>query len=141
MVIKTRAERREFFSSSLFSDSAWDILLELFAASLEGRQLSMTAVGLGPGIPTTTVLRWSAVLSQEGLICRREDPLDRRRVFLDLSAEGFDAMMSYFDRLEEMIAARSTVVSPLLPRGLGNISWTAAARDEGQMSPDDDPAV
>ena len=94
-LIKARGRRGKFFKASLFSDPAWDILLELFAAELEGRKVSITTVGLTAHIPPTTALRWIGALEQEGLLRRANDPLDRRRSFVSLSDDGSRAMALY----------------------------------------------
>jgi DNA-binding MarR family transcriptional regulator len=91
-----RARRSEHFKASLFSDPAWDILLELFAAELEGRPLNVSAIGLTAKVPGTTVLRWIGVLETEGLIRRRNDPFDGRRSLVSLTEDGSRALREYF---------------------------------------------
>jgi DNA-binding MarR family transcriptional regulator len=100
-LIKARARRSTFFKASLFSDPAWDILLELFAADCEGRKLSISSVGLSANIAMTTALRWIDVLERDGLVQRQDDPLDGRRRFLTLSCKGFQAMRAYVEADEQ----------------------------------------
>ena len=95
-LIKARARRSLFFKASFFSDPAWDILLELFAADCEGRKLSISSVGLAANIPMTTALRWIDVLERDGLVQRQNDPLDGAK-FLTLSEKGFRAMRGYVE--------------------------------------------
>jgi DNA-binding MarR family transcriptional regulator len=92
MVLNVRAKRRRLLNPSLFSEPAWDILLELFAAEGEGRRLSVSSVGLIADIPVTTALRWINVLEKEALVTREDDPLDRRRSFLNITEEGYNAI-------------------------------------------------
>lgn len=94
--IQARAARAQFFKASLFSDPAWDILLELFAAQQEGRRVSISAAGLTADIPLTTALRWIAALEREELVERAGDPTDARRTFLKLTGKGLRAMTLYF---------------------------------------------
>lgn len=96
--INSRAARARLFRSSLFSDSAWDILLDLFSGELEGRRVQVTGVGGGARIASTTALRWLSVLESDGLIQRSADPLDRRRSFLCLTLDGRRLMTEYFER-------------------------------------------
>jgi hypothetical protein len=96
--IQSRAARSQFFNSSLFSDPAWDILLELFAAEQEGRRVSISAAGLTAEIPLTTSLRWINALEREDLVERVGDPTDARRTFLKLTAQGRRSMTLYFQR-------------------------------------------
>lgn len=96
-LVNARAHRRQFFKSTLFSEPAWDILLELLAADCEGRRCSISSAGLTANIPTTTALRWINTLEHEGLIRREDDPLDRRRSFLILTDDGRSALKRYFE--------------------------------------------
>src|SRR5437762_5630979 len=57
-LLKGRRKRNDFFDATLFADPAWDILLELYAAELGQRRLSVSSLGLCAAIPATTALRW-----------------------------------------------------------------------------------
>lgn len=96
-IIKARNHRRSFFNSALFSDPAWDILLDLLSAEAEGKRRSISGVGLTANIPATTALRWISALEQEGLVRRENDPLDRRRTFVMLTDGGLLALRRYFE--------------------------------------------
>lgn len=95
-VILARRLRSRFFSSALFGEPAWDMLLELYAASLAQQRISVSGLARASGTAVTTALRWIAMLEQEGLLSRRNDPLDGRRVFLELTEAGREAMRGYF---------------------------------------------
>jgi DNA-binding MarR family transcriptional regulator len=97
--IAARADRKRIFSTSLFSDPAWDMLLELYVASLAQRRLQISRLMERTGVPGTTTLRWIAVLEKEGLIQRQSDRLDARLVLLSLTEEGRKGMDAYFDML------------------------------------------
>lgn len=99
--IHARAQRRLHFKADLFADPAWDMLLELYAAALTQRKLTVSKLGERSGVPMTTALRWIRTLEKEGLIERGYDRLDGRRVFLILTPQGINAMAAYFDGLEE----------------------------------------
>lgn len=90
-----RLRARVFSAALLFGEPAWDILLDLFIAELEGKSLSVTAACLGASVPTSTGLRWLAILEDQRLIRRENDPRDARRVFLHLTEDGFERMTSY----------------------------------------------
>jgi DNA-binding MarR family transcriptional regulator len=95
LTIGARARRRAFFKSDLFSDPAWDILLRLFECELSGRRIS--AAQVCDHVPQTTRLRWIVALENEGLIVRRLDWRDSRRLLLFLSESGREAMFEYFE--------------------------------------------
>lgn len=99
---KARAARSEFFNGALFSDPAWDIILELFVAEHEGRRVQISAVGLVADIPQTTVLRWLSALEAAALIERHPDMLDRRRTFVHLTDHGSQAVAELFMRRAQM---------------------------------------
>lgn len=94
--MRARIQRGLFFRESLFSDPAWDILLDLFIATTESCRRTISTVGLAGNIPQTTALRWINALEREGLVVRQPDPIDARRVFVDLSCAGLAAMTRYF---------------------------------------------
>ncbi|HSR00762.1 MAG TPA: winged helix DNA-binding protein [Sphingomicrobium sp.] len=94
--IEARARRQKFFKASLFSDPAWDILLDLFAAEAEGRRVAISSAGLAANVPLTTAIRWINALQEEGLVSRENDPLDGRRSFLTLTEQGLRSMHDYF---------------------------------------------
>lgn len=93
--LKARVRRGVFFSPRLFADPAWDMLLELYAAQLEQKRVSVSSLGIAAGVPPTTALRWITELLKEGLIEKTKDPLDARRTFVDLSTIGSQAMRDY----------------------------------------------
>lgn len=95
-LIKSRRRRGRFFAQELFADPAWDILLSLYAAALGQFRVTVSQVCDGAAVPATTALRWIKLLEDQGLIVRRQDPMDGRRQFLMLSAQGLDAMNGYF---------------------------------------------
>lgn len=104
-VLKARALRCEFFPSDLFADPAWDILLDLYEASLMQIRLSVSKIGQGTNLPATTVLRWIKALEAKGFVERYEDPYDRRRVYIDLSIRGHESMRGFFAGIKEWVPA------------------------------------
>lgn len=94
-VIRARRMRAQFFADELFADPAWDMLLDLFAAGLERRQVSVSSLCIAAAVPPTTALRWIGTLHDAGLFERQADPSDRRRAYIGLSAKGLEGMRSY----------------------------------------------
>jgi hypothetical protein len=95
-IIKKRRLRDRFFDSELFADPAWDILLDLRAAALEGQPVSVSSLCIAAAVPPTTALRWIAVMTESGMLERRQDPDDARRVFIELSSETTAKLDDYF---------------------------------------------
>ncbi|WP_066558872.1 winged helix DNA-binding protein [Croceicoccus bisphenolivorans] len=99
-IIRQRQLRSRFFEGDLFADPAWDILLDLTAAYIEGQQVSVSSLCIAACVPPTTALRWIGQMTESGLLDRVRDPADKRRAFVELSSKARDAMAAYFDRLD-----------------------------------------
>lgn len=95
-----RMRPRVFSDEALFGEPAWDMLLDLFIAEADGKRLSVTAACIGSAVPTSTALRWLVILEERGLVRRENDPTDARRVFLNLTSEGYAKMANYFLQLQ-----------------------------------------
>lgn len=93
--IRARRLRAQFFEGDLFADPAWDMLLDLFAAHLERRRVSVSSLCIAAAVPPTTALRWIGTLHEYGLFERQADQSDRRRAYIGLSAKGLDGMRAY----------------------------------------------
>jgi hypothetical protein len=94
-IIRKRQVRKQFFPAELFADPAWDIMLDLAAARLEGKQVSVSSLCIAADVPTTTALRWIKGMTDAGMLARRSDPEDGRRSFIDLSDDAAEAMDRY----------------------------------------------
>ncbi len=94
--IKIRRLRDRFFESSLFADPAWDILLDLYAARLEAKTVSVSSLCIAAAVPATTALRWIGSMTEAGLLERRHDPYDARRIFIELSDDAAEKLETYF---------------------------------------------
>lgn len=94
-MLKRRRDRERFFPAALFSDPAWDMLLDLTAARLERRSVSVSSLCIAAAVPTTTALRWIRNLCDIGMFVRTTDPDDLRRGIITLSADTAARMMSY----------------------------------------------
>lgn len=94
--IRLRRLRDRFFDAALFADPAWDMLLDLFAARLEGEQVAVSSLCIAAAVPPTTALRWIKAMTDNGMFERHADPTDGRRVFIRLADPASDAMARYF---------------------------------------------
>lgn len=94
-MIKARRNRERFFPGHMFADPGWDILLGLTLAELECRRVSISQLCQVAAVPATTALRWIQTMTDNGMVQRRPDPLDARRVFVELSQSALNSMMQY----------------------------------------------
>lgn len=95
-ILRARSMRARHFKAELFADPAWDMLLDLYRAELDQYRVSITSLCAASGVPTSTALRWLRALEEEGLITRRQDPLDGRRTFVALTRAAVESMGAYF---------------------------------------------
>lgn len=91
-VILVRRARGSVLGEDLFSDPAWDILLELYAAKLGERTMTASELAQATETPGSTTRRWIAALEQRGLVGSTVDPLEPGRVCISLTAEGTSRM-------------------------------------------------
>lgn len=91
-MIRARRLRTHFFSADLFADPAWDMLLDLMAARLEGKKVAVSSLCIAAAVPPTTALRWLGVLTEQGHVVRASDPDDGRRVHVELSQDTARAL-------------------------------------------------
>ncbi len=98
-VISERRLRDRFLDPDLFGEPAWDMLLDLYAARLEHARVSVSSLCIAAAVPSTTALRWLRTLTDCGLVERRADPHDKRRVFIELGDGAATGMNGYFAAL------------------------------------------
>jgi hypothetical protein len=101
LVVETQEIRRRrdgIFGRDLFGDPAWDILLELYLAELEDRQVLLSHVDESEVAPST-VLRWLNKFEREGWTRREPDPTRGRRIYAMLTPKASKPMRSYVDDL------------------------------------------
>jgi DNA-binding MarR family transcriptional regulator len=94
-----RKRRAALFEGDLFSDPAWDILLELYALHLDQQRASVSGLYAASGVPPTTALRWIAKLENDGLLVRTGDSVDARRSWIKLTEDGVERMRRFFEMM------------------------------------------
>ena len=99
-ILKARAARSAFFETELFADPAWDMILDLALARVEGRRISVTSLCSASGVPHTTALRWISQMVEDGIFVRTEDDQDKRRALITLSDEAAAKAARYFQHIQ-----------------------------------------
>lgn len=99
-LLRERRARADYFVADLFADPAWDLLLNLFGAKLGQRRTSVSDACAAAAVPATTALRWLTTLEQKGLVKRSPDPIDARRIFVELTDDATASMHSYFNSVD-----------------------------------------
>lgn len=98
-IIKARRMRAEYFDADMFADPAWDILLDLMLARIEGSTESISSLCIAAAVPMTTAMRWIRELIARGVLIRWPDPDDGRRNFVALSEQAAKQMTAYLQTL------------------------------------------
>lgn len=86
--VKQRQLRASAFRSEIFRDPAWDVVLDLYCAHMEGKVVSVMDACIAAAVPTTTAHRCLQRMRREGLVILRRDVEDRRRQYLELSDDA-----------------------------------------------------
>lgn len=76
-------------------EAAWTLLLEAYAAHLEGRRIATTGLGAPSGLSRSTAHRWVLWLVERGLLVRRADPRDERVGLIALTDECAGRLRTY----------------------------------------------
>jgi hypothetical protein len=105
-MLRLRRDRDRYFPAEIFADPAWDMLLDLTAAQLEGKLVPVSSLCIAAAVPTTTALRWVRSLTEAGLLERQVDPSDARRSHIRLSDDGSAAMLSYLRAFSDQFSLR-----------------------------------
>lgn len=100
-LIHHRRRREHHFPADLFADPAWDMMLDLYAAHYERRDISVSSLCIAAAVPATTALRWIKLMVDEGKFIRIADPNDGRRIIVKLSDDARTQLDEYFDDFKD----------------------------------------
>ncbi|MEC3910178.1 MarR family winged helix-turn-helix transcriptional regulator [Sphingobium sp. CR2-8] len=112
---QARINCSQHFPKNVFRDSAWDIMLELFIVAEEGGRMCVKDTMAISGESATGTIRRIEGLEEAKLIVRRYDPVDHRRMLVELSGKGRAAMVSFLHHLFEVGEAASKADQPVKP--------------------------
>lgn len=96
---KRRKDRFRILPEEVLGEPAWDLLVDLYIMTLEGRRVSVSSACIALHAPPSTGLRWIALLVDFNLIKRVSSPIDRRVTYLELTTDGFKRIDEYFRNL------------------------------------------
>jgi DNA-binding MarR family transcriptional regulator len=93
-IIADRWLRREYLGFDA-SDAEWSLMLELYAARLEGRDVHQTGLSVAAGVPQTTTLNITRRLIEAGIFASKPDLRDGRRLLIGLTSSTADRIHAY----------------------------------------------
>ena len=80
------------FGPDLIADPAWNLLLDLALARIEGRRICVTSACIASGVAPTTALRWIGEMVKRGVLVREADEQDGRRAWVRISDSAFNTL-------------------------------------------------
>lgn len=96
-VLNVRRARERLFGKSLFSDPAWDVILELYGAMLANRRMSASHLSLAIGTPRSVIERWLNALARSGLVTFEPGEGGASEPVVRLTAEGSSKLAQLVD--------------------------------------------
>ncbi|RED17723.1 winged helix DNA-binding protein [Parasphingopyxis lamellibrachiae] len=102
--LRARRDREWQFPRGLFSDPAWDILLDLYAAKSEERKVTIWDACQAASVPKTSGMRWLRILESRHLVEREGDIDDQKNTTVTLTRDAIAGMNRWLDRIHPMPA-------------------------------------
>ena len=93
-IIAARQLRQVRFGPEM-GDIPWILLLEAFAAHLDGRRVTVTSLGTAEGIARSTAHRWTRCLLDQGLLTAHAAKGDQRVTLVGLSEQTATRIRAY----------------------------------------------
>lgn len=98
-VHSTRLKGNRLLGARIMCDPNFEMLLDLFVADYEGRQVSVSDLCLSADAPQTTGLRHIARLESAGYLRRTADRRDGRRCWIEPTERTIEGMGAYMTEL------------------------------------------
>ncbi|HMI19055.1 MAG TPA: hypothetical protein VK533_05880 [Sphingomonas sp.] len=114
-VLAGRKQRDRYFDPMLFSNPAWDILLNLFVADADGRPVTVLESCLASTVPQGVALRWLGYLKQEEMVIETPDPARPRQTIIRLSDQTRMAISAYLGSLVSLGLGPESVMPDIPP--------------------------
>lgn len=94
-----RRRRDEYFPQGLFGEPAWDMLLALFIAREEGREMGIAEACEASGVSIRAGRALIAKLESRELLVRQRSQIDRRRYSVYLTDYAIERLTAYLTML------------------------------------------
>jgi hypothetical protein len=96
LVLALRERRARMFEGSFSPEPPFALLLALYVHEEREPDVTMTRLAQLAWISHSTAIRWFETLFDQGWLERREDPKDKRQIFVSLSAKARTALDNLF---------------------------------------------
>lgn len=94
-LIRQRAAHSRVASADYFTDPPWDLLLELTAAHLEERQVTLAGARSSTNVAEGAAERWIHAMVRDGLLVRRSVPGALGGLRIALAPDTLERMLDY----------------------------------------------
>jgi hypothetical protein len=101
-VYTARRERRRFFDEALFGEPAWDMVLMLYCADVQGETLNSAILTRAAGVPVSTAERWLRVLEQQGLVVQRAESASAQLRTVELTPSARTSVAGYLRHINSV---------------------------------------
>jgi hypothetical protein len=81
----------------------WDMLLDLYLAHHERREVYLWPLCMAANTPLSTAHRKIGEMERHGLVVRDLSARDRRRIGIKMSEEGLSTISRLLDRIDEIL--------------------------------------
>ena len=102
--LRARRDREWQFPRGLFSDPAWDILLELYVAQSEDRPVTVRDACKAASVPETSGTRWLRILESRHLVKREGETPEPNEATVTLTRDAIAGMNHWLDRVQPLPA-------------------------------------
>ena len=97
LLLRLRRAREPSLGRNLFSDPAWDVLLQLYAFHIRGCQVSVPELSLAIGTPESITARWITALQENGLVGCRQNKDQPSQLWVALTTAGAMKMKRFLE--------------------------------------------
>jgi len=102
LTFRSRRVRDELFDANLFAEPAWDMMLDLYGAHLEGRRTTVADACVASSVPARTARRHVEILLARGLLVYSGDRADGDDRKIELTDSAKTSMQTMFLKLRAM---------------------------------------
>jgi hypothetical protein len=108
LIAGCRKRRAIFHPEFFFGEPCWDMLLDLFIASGEQRDVTVTQLCNATQVPYGTALRYIGRLESRGDVVRETDKQDQRRTLLRITEAASARMILCLGDMTSFTESQST---------------------------------
>ena len=98
-IVEQARRRSQYVPGAILEDPQWMMMLDLFIAAEEGRQVSVSSLCCASGVPPTTALRHIRYLQTQGIFERISHPNDKRISLMRLADASRSQVARYLSAI------------------------------------------